>query len=297
MNKMIKVWFPDFYTEAHRTRDKGIKLAQELVNFGVRCQEEYDPHCDFVLCGSIYKSEHVRRTLAHKPFDPIPVIQYNWDIYPWSVEQQPNLWLSYIKELQKAVEIWVPSQCTAVRTREITGRHALYVVKTAIHPFEAEVWDGGYVVDVMRKYPDPNQNAVREACESLGIQCVETKTTMPRTEFEKTIAGARLLVSAYYEASTGGLTLLEGHYLGKPCLLSNSPYNGAVDYFDYRAEYLDWSNKDEMKYMISECFNNSMRINVESARKWVDKEYSDKAMAERMAVRFKELSNGLSPSK
>jgi hypothetical protein len=96
----------------------------------------------------------------------------------------------------------------------------------------------------MRKYPDPNKDAVRDACKELGIPCVESATSLPWPKFQKTVAGARLLVSAYYEASTGGLTLLEGYRLGKPVLLSGSPRNGASEYFGDRAYYFEWNSNE-----------------------------------------------------
>ena len=203
-------------------------------------------------------------------------------------------------ELRKAKDIWVPSRCTVARTVQYINKSAT-VIKTAVHPWEpsGQVYSGDYVVNVMRKYPDdPNKTVLKEVCEELGIKLFEPGCELPWEDFKNLIAGARLLVSPYYEASTGGLTLLEGYWHGKPVLLSNSPRNGAVDYFGNNREgvyYFQWDNKNDLAELIEKLFFPSSqsrswgRPDIKSRREWIAKEYSDLAMAERMANRFREV--------
>lgn len=283
----MRVWFPDFFTEAHRTREHGLLLVAALADEGVECVDAYDPSCEAVFCGSIYKSQVVALTRAKVKFK-IPVVQYNWDIYPWHVEKSPDYWLPYIEELKVAAEVWVPSLCTVARTIEFAGRNA-FVIKTSVRPWEHEPTRGDYVVDVMRKYPDRNADAVRWACNALGIPVIETATKTPWEEFKKVIAGARLLVSAYQEASTAGLTLLEGYYLGKTVLLSDSLRNGGRDYFGDRASYFKWDSRRELTEQVSFLYNSPLVSSREEAAGWVKETYSEAAMARPMAARLREL--------
>lgn len=292
----MKIYFPDFYTEAHRLAEHSGGLVKALKKEGVICYarptEVADP--DAIFCGSIYCAEKVRKERESFPhLRDVPVIHYNWDIYPWQVELNPELWRPYLLDLKKAKEVWVPSACTVERTKEFAGVGA-HVIKTSVHPWEKpkgfKPSAVPYVVDVMRKYPDRNRNAVAEACKKLGVMCVETGCTMPWEEFKRTIYDARLLVSAYEEASTGGLTLLEGYWHGVPVLLSNSPRNGAFDYFgDRRADYFQWDDSDNLYTAISLALLANQRPNVTEARDWIVAEYSEQAFARRIANRLKEI--------
>ena len=290
----MKLWFPGRFTEAHRKPAQGWALTYELERLGVEVTANPDRDCDYALCGSIWLSKMVSRVCRERG---IPCINYNWDLYPWQVEGkakeclEPENWGPYVEELKTCRDIWVPSQCVVERTRQFTGREAV-VIKTAVHLWTPEeVWNGGYVVDVIRQYPDPNCKAIADACDALGIQCVETGGDLPLPEFRKLIAGAGLLASGYYEASTGGLTLLEGYALGKPVLLADSPYNGSVDYFEDRAQYFTWDSTEGLMSAIIKALDDKSLppTSVDYCRQWVEYEYSNAAMARRMVARLKEL--------
>ena len=66
-------------------------------------------------------------------------------------------------------------------------------------------------------------------------------------EFQKWLAEANLLLCPYYEASTGGLSLLEGFNIGKPVLVCDSPYLGAKDYFGDNAFYFKNGDYEDLK--------------------------------------------------
>lgn len=286
----MNVWFPDYFTEAHRRPEHGHALAQALRDEGVHCRPHPFPGMDLIFCGSIWRTYHV------EPYaESLPIVHYNWDLYPFQIaSRNRRVWLEYIEHLKRCARILVPSRCTTERTWEFTDRES-HVVLAPVRPFGEGVdvaTPGSYVVDVMRPYEDPNRGWVSAACRHLGIPCVETRTSLPWDEFVKTIAGCRFVVSAYYEASTGGLTLLEGRQLGKPCLLSNSPRNGAVDYFGDRGRYFQWDSFDDLKQKISFLWRSTPKLDAVEERDWVLNNYGDRAFAKNLAEHFKNVLDG-----
>jgi hypothetical protein len=82
---------------------------------------------------------------------------------------------------------------------------------------------------------------------------------------------------------------LEGYYHGKPILVTNSPRNGAVDYFGSRATYFDCNDFHSLVYNLEKLWNNPPSINLEEAQSWVNENYGEKAFAFRIANRLREL--------
>jgi hypothetical protein len=39
----MRIYFPGFYTEAHRTEDRQITLVNELTKLGIICDKEWHP--------------------------------------------------------------------------------------------------------------------------------------------------------------------------------------------------------------------------------------------------------------
>ena len=299
MTKPLRVWFPEFETEAHRASWEAARLVAALADEGIECTLKMGLDCQAVFVASFstfldaaygYRKYPFNRPIVgYHHFPEVPVIQYCWDLYPFKVEipnDESERWKAYLKELKKAREIWVPSTCTVDRVRQYTGREAT-VVKTSIplwEPPDGKVWDGRYVVDVVRKYPgEPNADACRTICAELGIPCVELNHGLSWDDFRKTIAGASFLVSPNYEASTGGLTLLEGYRLGKPVLLSNSPRHGGIDYFGERAHYFQWDSQESLGEAMINLWRKPPRLNRQRCQEWVEGEYSNRAFARRIA--------------
>lgn len=291
----MKIWFPEYFTEAHRKPGEGDVLAEELRKFGIDCQLRLTADCSFIFCGTIWRMNDVKRERRRHPH--VPTIHYNWDLYPFQVVEMPgyrranpDLWDPYLEELSTCRDVWVPSETVISRTWEFTERNSCYVIKSSVRPWEVQhKTNGNFAVDVMRKYPDANRDAARWNCDVLGIPLVETCNRLPWEEFKSMIAGARLLVSAQYEASTGGLTLIEGYWHGVPSLISNSPRHGGHEYFGCRADYFQWDNPILFRRKLLEMMDNPPKIDIDEAREWITKEYSEYAMAERMAKRFWEL--------
>ena len=291
----MKVWFPEFFTEAHRKPGEGEVLVEELRKFGIDCQLEPTEDCSFIFCGTLWKFGLVQEW--RKKCAIIPTIHYNWDLYPFQlmeltgeyIRSDPHLWDPYVEELKSCRDIWVPSYCTTLRTREFTNRDSC-VIKTSIRPWEYEkVTTGDYAVDVVRYYPDYNSHLTPQSCAAVSVPLVESRNTLPWVEFQHVISNCRFMISGQFEASTGGLTLLEGYWHGKPSLISNSPRHGGVDYLGDRATYFQWDNPLLFRLAIQKMMDNTPVVCIDEAREWITSEYSEYAMAGRMAKRFWEL--------
>lgn len=291
--RTLKVWFPGFFTEAHKSDTDGALLVSALYKYGIECVRMIDSKCDLVFCGSFFYFEYVQEAL--KDFD-IPVAHYNWDLYPFNIENvrddadYGDKWRRYIEELKtRRGTIIVPSQCTVNRTTEYVGKPSV-VVKSSVRTFTHPVRDGGYVLNCMRGYPDPNKTAVEDACKELRLPFINTGNNLPWNDYKEAVANCRFIVSAQYEASTGGLSALEAYALGKRVLLSNSPRHGGVDYFGSRARYFRWDDKESLKYMIDKMYNHeSSKTDVSEQRHWIETEYSEDKMALELSKVFRKM--------
>ena len=189
--------------------------VQVLVN-------DADSSCDFLICASVSVLQNLAN--IHSRFPTIPIINYNWDVYEWYKSQGYD-WSLYNIFLNKGVEIWCPSEEVILRTEEyFNAGSKCKIIKTFARFFEHNnVRDNRYVYQPMRYYElDRNFGWFRKACKELSIPFKESLNRLPENAFQDMIAGCSFMVCEYYEASTGGLTLVEGHRLGKPVLRSSS---------------------------------------------------------------------------
>jgi hypothetical protein len=283
----MKVYFPDFYTECHRTAADGLRLANLLAGEGITCSTDR-AGCSLTLCGSIF--------VLHKAVGAgLPTVYYNWDLYPWQVKApRPTLpWRAYVHALRTAREIWVPNRGTAVRTAEFTERDSV-IIKPCYRPWEPASGPGGCVVDVMRPYTqDPCYGWVKRACDDLGLPCVETRCSLPWDQYRAAVGGARLLVSAYHEASTGGLSLLEGYHHGAHVLVNDSPFQGANDLFGGRVWTFKDGDFDDLKRVLKQLWDVTVLptpSRLEERREWLTENYSETTFAKRVAARLKEIA-------
>lgn len=294
----MRMYFHRLAMESHRSTKRAAELVLALDRFGITVTTTLDTSCDFALCGAFEErgsfldaTTREDRYRAERNIPPVRTVHYNWDLYPWKIEGDDPGWKKYVDDLRSCTAVIVPSIPVQKRTQEYCGRKST-VVLAACNAFDAEPFDGGWVVDVMRPYAgDPNTGLVRKVCEELKIPCVETRAGLPFDEFKRTIAGARLLVSGYFEASTGGLTLLEGYRLGKTVLISDSPYQGANEYFvGNRAATFRWNDREHLKSRIAELYPRPNPHGNSSMREWVDQNYSDDAFAKRLAAELRRIA-------
>ena len=299
----MKIWIPSFYTEAHRSTERQAELVSAFNEIGVHCVPELEPNCDLCFCGAIRHANTVRRYIPKG----MPLVHYNWDLYPYMIENCKTLdWKGYIRQLRDCkltTMIVTPSQCTSNRTMEYTDRSSTVVlspVKVWDVPEYNQIGDGvarihhpkSYVVDVMRGYHwDPCVDWTVKACRKLRIPLIRTLTSTPWDVFRYTIANARLLLSCFYEASTGGLTLLEGYAHGVRSLVSDSPRMGAVDYLGSRANYFRHQSLDHLIYMLQLMWNDKYEPDSQDNRRWVETQYSELRFTNDMKKVFQSCLN------
>lgn len=296
----MKVWIPEMYTEAHRTADRQRALQSSLAAEGVEATAELEVGCDVALCGSIFMIDVLQaKDLKRRG---IPTTHLNWDLYPWQLTAEAHeLWLRYVEEMKGSAAVFVPSEAVRTRTRDLCGGLDTIIMHPPANPWELPKRPrpdrlpapGSYVLNVMRPYCDPNTDAARRVCSDLGVPLVETATATEWDDFRWLVAGARFLVSPYYEASTGGLTLLEGMRHGVRSLIAASPYNGAGDYFGDLARYFRWDNRRDLRETLWGLWTGETGfrpLSPDVCRAWVDANFSDQAFAKRLArelLRFK----------
>ena len=227
-------------------------------------------------------------------FPGVPLYCYNWDCYEWVWKNPRPGEYDYVKYgtlLKLAREIWVPSECTGERTTQWWGLQNWSVVLSACpywdHP---NVRDGGYALCCLREIPDPWWGEFEECCEELGMVYKTPKHEKTYEEYQDLVAGCTFLCAPLYELSTGGLSLMEGYYLGKPCLISNSHWNGARDYMGSLpgVRYFEHGNIQDFKNKLIEMYENPPKLDRESCRNFIINNFSDKEMVDDMLARIRE---------
>lgn len=219
---------------------------------------------------------------------------YNWDTYEW-VWTRPRPgeydYRRYGELLKQANEVWVPSRCTGLRTQQWWGIDNWRVILSSCPKWDyPNVRDDGYVLCTLRPIPDPWWGAVEKACDQLGIPYQMTLHEQSFDAYQNAVAGCRFLVSPLYELSTGGLSLLEGYRLGKPCLLNDSPWHGGRDYFGKRAEYFPHGQFEMFKQALQRMYDRPPQVDREECRRWVDETFADDIMVEEMLCRINKFA-------
>lgn len=227
--------------------------------------------------------------IAINRYPSVPFYAYMWDAYSW-VWERPRAgeydYREYGKLLGHAREIWVPSVCTGVRTKQWWGYENWRVVLSSVPYWDwPDVGDDGYALCTLREIPDRCWGWFARACEELGIPYRMTQHQCSFAEYQRVVARCRFLCSPLEELSTGGLTLLEGYRLGKPCLLSDSPWHGGADYLGNRATYFDHRNYLDFRRALQEMHERPPAV-PDDARHWVENRYNAGRMIEDMLARI-----------
>lgn len=317
----VNVWMPDLWMENHRGSEGPDLLVPEMRRHGVSLHSEFGEReihrCDLVFAGGWKAYELTRRLRKLHP--GLPIVHYNWDLYPFQVNERtdprtdrtrrarptPNAtrWAEYVEHLRNDVtEVWVPSSGVIRRTHEYCGSHVrckvllcnvfLWEPPSEVSFPEPWLLAAPYVMDVMREYTgEPMVGAVSRACGREGIPCVAKNHRLTWDEFRYVVSHASLLVSSYNEASTGGLTLLEGYAHGVPVLLSDSPMQGANEYFPegqpnvhrFRA-----GDEEDLRVMIEYASKTMTRKYAH--RRWVEENYGVPAFCERLAREIRRVA-------
>ena len=189
----------------------------------------------------------------------------------------------------ESLEVWCPSDCTIRRMEEFFGCYNGVRIRSAVPYYDAEVKDGGYAYMALREIPDRNLGWFEQACEELKIPYKVSGQQLEYEDYKEVMANCRLLVVPYYELSTGGLSMMEAHYLGKPILTSDSPYNGGRDYIEDRAIYFRHHIFSDLKRRLNIMFNNPPKPRKDH-KEYVIKNFSEKVMGRQMMERLIQLS-------
>lgn len=269
------------------------KIVDEFENFGFEVLRNYcTDDCDFIIGISHSQLNTIAR--LNYFFPKIPMINYNWDLYGWvDVSSSSGYnWKGYGELLKKTLEIWTPSKEVNLRTEEFFGLgNRCKVIKSYARLFEynGDIRDERYIFQPMRYYKhDKNFGWLKRACIELDIPLYESLHKLSEPEFQKKIAECSFLVTEYHEASTGGLTLLEGYRLGKPVVVSDSKYMGARDYFGDRAIYFKDGDYADFKNTIKQVWGKTPILDIQDCREFTDR-YSVNYMVSEMVERLRFL--------
>lgn len=230
----------------------------------------------FTIVGSISQMDRIPNNQ-----DMSKLILYNWDVYPWH-NRTTGEWKRWGKLMADCFDIWHPSMVTFRRTEQFYGISKGQVVKTfcPVDWVDGETSRNGSVLMPMRDYPkDECFDWVDRACSELGINLIRPRAKMPKAEYIKVMQNCSLILSPYAEASTGGLGMIEGHFLGKPVLANTSVYSGAREYMETHAKYFDTFEdlKDKLTTML-----NSKEQSLAVNRLWVQNNYDIEVMAKKI---------------
>lgn len=214
---------------------------------------------------------------------------YNWDCYSW-VWFRPRSgeydYKKYGELLVKSTEVWVPSYCTGVQAELWWEIPSWQIIRSSCPWWEhSNIRDDGYILCTLRKIPDRWCDKFEQACEELQLPYKRPDHKLSYVEYKDMVAGCKFLVNHYMEASTGGLTLLEGYYHGKPCLLTNSIWNGAVEYFGIRANYFEHESFESFKIALRSMYEDTPEVG-EDCKEWITTNYSSTRMIADMTRRL-----------
>lgn len=243
---------------------------------------------DAVICMSVSVMEQAWNALRMYP--NVPLFVYHWDLYKSIVEHPRPGEYDYLRWgslLDKANEVWVPSDCTGRRANEWWNTTNWHTIRSAVQTWEApDTEDYGFALCCLREIPDPHFGLFEQACDDLEMPCRMTRHAMGREEYEHTVAHCSFIVAPLYELSTGGLSLLEAYYLGKPALISDSEWNGAVDYLGDRAAYFESGNLEDLKISLQLMWAARHEPVADDHKEYVTETFSDARMVEQMIDRI-----------
>lgn len=220
--------------------------------------KSYPPdECDYLFLASFFRFED-----AHKMVYEYnkPIVVYCWDYYSWN--HGDGRWARYANLLRDASLIIVPSNAQKLRLKELLGLDSVFI-RSGVTLYKRKVSDQNFILDPVRYYPEENQVWAATAAAELGIPLIHSEHQFTPGDFKKLVATCTFLTCAYREASTGGLTLVEGMNLGKPSLVSNSPYMGARDYLGDQGFYFQYDSYEDLKKQMKLMWETRPKVKLE----------------------------------
>lgn len=279
MQRAIKLHFVENFSEGDT--DEQLVAMRQYFKF------VSDPvEADAIFCASIVKMPQALAAVANSRK---PLVVYCWDYYKWAHDGViKNFdWKKYADFLRKANLILVPSEGQKLRLKELLNLDSV-VVKTGIKTYDAEVSDEGFILDPVRYYPEENRDWAEKAAHELGIPIIHSEHQFTLEEFRKLVTTCSFMTCAYREASTGGLTLMEGLWHGKPSLVSNSPYMGARSYLGDLGNYFQYDDFEDLKKKMKEMWDSRQKVDVKVAREYME-EFKFDVMAKNLCEAIRSL--------
>ena len=230
---------------------------------------------------------------AKEQYPNVPLFLYNWDCYEWVwTNPRPGEYdyKRYGELVRLATEVWVPSECTRKRTYQWWPWTKKCEIILSACPWwewpEDDIKDDGFALCALRDIPDPWCGVFEKCCEEIGMSYKSLKHEASEYDYKYAITHCRFIVDHYYEASTGGLSLMEAYYHGKPALISDSEWNGGIDYMGDRAWYFNYPDLNSFKGMLRSMYNQPPVLDRAACRNWITANYSDKRMADDVVRRI-----------
>lgn len=271
MSKTIKLHFVENFSEGDT--DGQLQAMSEVFEF-TTAQE-----CDVLFCASVAK---VNEAMALKSQTGKPLVTYCWDYYKWVHDRNLHNynWSKYRECLAISDLVLVPSNGQKKRLKELLNIDSV-VCECSIGFYDSKTKDGNYVLDPVRDYPEENLGWVEKACKELDIPYLHTEHGYTQDEFRSLVSNCTFMTCAYREASTGGLSLMEGLYNGKVSLVSDSPYMGASNYIGELGYYFKYDDFEDLKRQIKYLWELRPKVTIDKARKHCDN-FTHKAFADRL---------------
>lgn len=269
MSEIIKLYFVEKFSEGDK--DRQLDAMREYFQFVPLGEAEA------IYCASIVTME---QAMSAKHQSGLPVAVYCWDYYLFAHDGRHKGWdwKLYASFLVTADVVFVPSRAQQRRLKELLNLDSI-VVRSGVLTYEHEVTDAGFILDPIRYYPDEQAHWPEKAAKELGIPIIHSEHQYSEEEFRKLVASCTFMTCAVPEASTGGLSLAEGLWLGKKTLVSNSPYNGAKDYLRNYAMYFRYDDYGEFKRKMLFMWNTRIKAGRTSVRYYMERFLSFDAMA------------------
>lgn len=262
------------FVENFSEGDKDSQIEAMRTYFDFTSAED----AEVIYCASIEKlGAAMSAYLSHKK----PLVTYCWDYYKWvhHTDYGGFHWDKYIDFMRHCDLILVPSRAQQRRLKELLNFDS-EVVRTGVTVYDHPVSDKGYILDPLRYYPEENRDWAVKAAATLNIPIIHTEHGYSSEEFRKMVAECTFMTSCVREASTGALTLIEGLNLGKVSLVSNSPYQGAVDYVGDHGYYFQYDDFDELVSVMEKMWKARPKVEKKKAQKYVKDNFSYELMAE-----------------
>lgn len=275
----IKLYFVEKFSEGDK--DRQLEAMRQYFQF-VPLDE-----AEAIFCASVITME---KAILARNESRKPLAIYCWDYYLFAHDGRHTGWdwKRYAELMKQADIIFVPSLAQKFRLKELLGLEST-VVKTGILTYEHEVTDAGFILDPLRYYPVEQAKWAEQAAQELGIPIIHSEHQYSEEEFRKLVASCSFMTCAVPEASTGGLSLSEGLWLGKCSLISNSPYQGANDYLDKFSITFQWDNYENFKEEMKKLW--MLRPLKFSARNYITKELSFDNMAKGLYEGIKKITH------